>query len=270
MSKIFKIILLLLIIINIISGVAAVLAFIAKEREYTKRIILEDKLAATLKDKKRLEDEIELAKKAQEQSSAKIKELEIKIKGLESTIDGEKEKSKTALLNLSNKEEELAKLKEELEKERKEKINISKRLEDMEFDYTRAKAEITRLKDEKTQLEKRIADLKEKSVDLDKIVVNPNAPSSTPTQTPPVLTPTPKEPLRGRVLVVNKEYSFIVTDLGQKDGLQKGMIFEIMDGTESLGKAEIDKVYDTMSSATVLPNSKISNMKKGNLIIESR
>ena len=47
------------------------------------------------------------------------------------------------------------------------------------------------------------------------------------------------------------------------------MVFEIKDEREILGKAEIDKVYDTMSSATVLPGSAINRMKKGDLIIES-
>ena len=71
-------------------------------------------------------------------------------------------------------------------------------------------------------------------------------------------------------MVVNKEYSFIVTDIGQDQNIQKGMKFDVMDGPKFLGQAEIDKVYDTMSSAAILPGGKINDMKKGNVIVESR
>jgi hypothetical protein len=48
------------------------------------------------------------------------------------------------------------------------------------------------------------------------------------------------------------------------------MKFDVMDGSRFLGQAEIDKVYDTMSSAAILPGAKINDMKKGNVIVESR
>ena len=115
-------------------------------------------------------------------------------------------------------------------------------------------------------LQDRLSDLEEKSVDLDTIVVNPSAATSSRSTT---ITSPVRQPLRGSVLVVNKEYSFVVTDLGQKDGAKKDMVFEIREGTRSLGKAKIDKVYDTMSSANILPGSEINNIKKGNFVFES-
>ncbi len=48
------------------------------------------------------------------------------------------------------------------------------------------------------------------------------------------------------------------------------MKFEVMDGPKFMGQAEIDKVYDTMSSAAFLSGGKINDMKKGNVIVESR
>ena len=72
MSKTFKIVLVLLVIASVVSASLAVVAFIGKEREYMKRLLLEDKLAATLKDKRRLEKEIDSDKKAKEEIEAKI------------------------------------------------------------------------------------------------------------------------------------------------------------------------------------------------------
>ncbi|MDP8231013.1 MAG: hypothetical protein P9L93_07965 [Candidatus Gorgyraea atricola] len=264
MSKTFKIVLVLLVVASIASASLAVFAFIGKEREYTKRVLLEDKLAATLKDKRRLEKEIDSNKKAKEEAETKMTELQEKIDGFSEKIENEKDKAKAATKDLTAKKKEVDELKDELEKERKEKLSISKKLEGLEFDYEKAKASLTRLKSEKKKLQDKISDLKESSVDLDKIVVSSSsasAPSAAVEQT--------KKLLRGTVLVVNKEYSFVVTDLGQDNGIENGMKFEVRDGTELLGVAEINKVYDTMSSATVLPGGNINRMKKGNFIIES-
>ncbi len=258
MSKTFKIVLILLVVASIVSAVLAVFAFVGKEREYTKRLLLEDKLAATLKDKRRLEKQIDSNDKAKEKAETKMKKLL-------SQVDDAKEKSEAAILDLSLKDKELEKLKEVIEKERKEKLSISKELEEIQFSYTRAKSDLTDLKTEKARLERRLSDLKEKSVDLDTIVVNPGAGRIPKGAMAPV-----KKLLRGKVLVVNREYSFIVTDIGEDDGIKKGMIFEVRDGRQALGKAEVDKVYDTMSSATVFPGSAIGKMKKGDLIVESQ
>ncbi|MBU1007437.1 MAG: hypothetical protein KKH08_07635 [Candidatus Omnitrophica bacterium] len=265
MSKNFKIVLILLIAASVISAVMAVFSFVGKEREYMKRLLLEDKLSAILKDKKGLEDQIDSSKKAKEEAESKIKKIQEDMADLKALVKDEKEKNKDMSLDISEKEEKIERLKKDLEIEKKEKLTISKKLEDMEFDYTKAKTDASRLKQEKERLEKRLFDLKERSVDLDTIVVNPASYSATTKSAEPV-----KELMRGRVLVVNREYGFIVIDLGKNDGVEKGIAFEVKDVRDSLGRVEIDKVYDTMSSATVLPGGDVGRMKKGDLVIESR
>ncbi len=263
MSKTFKIVLILLVVASVASAVLAVFSYIGKEREYMKRIMLEDKLAAILKDKRRLEKEVKVAKAAQEEATEKLTEMERAVEKLSLQIEEEKDKNKEAVLDLAAKKKELAGLEESLAKEKKEKLVISKKLAELEFDYERANREVLKLEKEKSWLEDKFSDLKESSVDLDTIVVSPSAKAAQPE---PVAAPL----LRGRVLVVNRDYSFIVTDLGKDDGVQKGMVFEVKDVRDLLGKAEVDKVYETMSSASMLPGADINNIKKGNLVIESR
>jgi len=260
MSKTFKIVLALLIVASVVSAAIAVIGFMAKEREYMKRLIVEDKLAATLKEKRSLEKELETAKSAKDQSEAKITKLEEKLKGVAADLDGIKQKGEAAIVELETKKTELAKIKIDLDSEKKEKLAISKTLDALQSDYDKTKKEAVRLANEKIDLEKKIQELQEKqSVNLDKIVVNTNEESQG-----------QKPVMEGKVLVVNKEYSFIVTDIGQDKNIQKGMKFDVMDGAKFLGQAEIDKVYDTMSSAAILPGAKINDMKKGNVIVESR
>ncbi|MEK6733050.1 MAG: hypothetical protein AABY55_05425 [Candidatus Omnitrophota bacterium] len=260
MSKIFKLVLILLIVASVASAVFAVIGFMGKEREYMKRLVVEDKLAATLKDKRNLEKELEASKSAKEQAEAKIAKIEDKVKEISTQLSEFKQKSESAGVELNAKKIELAKLKVDLENEKKEKLNISKKLDSLQADYDRIKREAARLTNEKIDLENKVGELQDKqqSVNLDKIVVNTSEAE-------------PKAAaLQGKILVVNKEYGFIVNDIGQDKSVQKGAKFDVMDGSRFLGQVEIDKVYDTMSSATVLPGGKINDMKKGNTIIESR
>ncbi len=267
MSKTFKIVLILLVVASIVSAVLAVFAFVSKEKEYMKRVLVEDKLAATLKDKRLLEKELKSNKKAKEETEGKIEDLTAKVKKLSLQIEEEEDKNDAVVLDLAAKKKEVLDIKDELETERKEKLAISKKLKEIGADYDKVKKDVVNLKNQKKILQDRISDLEEKSVNLDTIVINPS--TTIARSKPATMTKTARQPLKGSVLVVNKEYSFVVTDLGQKDGAKKDMVFEIREGTRRLGKAQIDKVYDTMSSANILPGSEINNIKKGNFVVES-
>lgn len=264
MSKTFKIILILLVAASVVFAAIAVIGFMGKEREYMKRLVVEDKLAFTLKEKRTLEKDLETAKSAKEQSETKILKMEEKLKDLSSEFDEVKQKNEIAVVELEVKKAELVKIKVDLDNEKKEKLSISKKLDSLQADYDKTKKEALRLANEKINLEKDIQELQKKQyVDLDKIVVNSNEGAGAPGQVR-------KPAMQGKILVVNKEYSFVVTDVGQDKNVQKGMKFDVMDGQRFLGQVEIDKVYDTMSSATVLTGGKINDMKKGNVIVESR
>jgi len=265
MSRTFKIVLALLVVVSIAASVTAVIGFMGKEREYMKRLVVEDKLAITLKEKRNIEKELETAKSAKEQSDSKISKMEEKLKEVAAQFDELKSKAETAGAELELKEKELAKIKTDLDSEKKEKLAISKKLDTLQADYDKVKKQVSLLTSEKIDLEKEVKDLQEKqSVNLDKIVVNPVE------RTAPAQAPVSNPVMQGKVLVVNKEYSFIVADIGQDKNVQKGMKFDVMDGPRPLGQVEVDKVYDTMSSATVLSGAKINDMKKGNVIVEIR
>ncbi|MDP2920852.1 MAG: hypothetical protein Q8O12_00590 [Candidatus Omnitrophota bacterium] len=263
MSRTFKIVLALLVAASIAASVVAVIGFMGKEREYMKRLVVEDKLAITLKEKRNIEKELEAAKSAKEQSDTNISKMEEKLKNVSAQFDVLKSKTETAAIELESKEKELVRIKADLDNEKKEKLTISKKLDTLQTDYDRVKKQVSMLTNDKIDLEKKVQELQEKqSVNLDKIVVGQGEKTAS--------MPISKPVMQGKVLVVNKEYSFIVADIGQDKNVQKGARFDVMDGARSLGQVEVDKVYDTMSSATVLPGAKINDMKKGNVIVEIR
>lgn len=267
MSNSVKIILIILIIVSVAAGVLAVAAFIGKEREYAKRVLLEDKLASTLKEKRDVEKELDTTKTAKAELETKFKEIEAKTEKITAQLEAEQEKARVALTDIDLKKKELEKLKVDLDNERKEKLVISKKLDQIQRDYESKDKENASLSKEKSTLEKKITELEQRFVNLDKIVVNPANTDAGSLQSSSAVQ---KMALEGNVLVVNRDYSFIVTDLGNDDGIQKGMVFFVKDNGNVLGKAEIDKVYDTMSSATILAGAKLNDIKKGNVVVQAQ
>ncbi|MFH1478861.1 MAG: hypothetical protein ABIG92_03695 [Candidatus Omnitrophota bacterium] len=282
MSKIVKIFFISLIAISIISISFAYIAYLEKDKEYKKRILLEDKIAQTLKDRLRLEEEIILLQAAKKELDEKNKDISSRLDSVSSQLKIEKSRNRSVKLDLSNRDEDISRLKDRLEDAKKEKLNTEKRLEELQVSYQNITRDYTNLKNQKMILEQKVAELEKKPVDLDRIVLKTQQ-AETPDEHRTQQAEAPSEQtrqvfkkqalkdlLRGNVVVVNKEYAFVVTDLGLKDGVRPGMLMEIRGSGRLLGEAEVDKVYDTMSSANLLEGSDVGNIKRGNLVIESR
>jgi len=256
MSKIFRIVLVLLVMVSISSAIFAVFAVMEKEKEYMKRLLLEDKLHAVIKDKKTIEKDRDSIKKAKKDLEIELTEMKTEVNKFSSQVENMKGRLKIANVNWATRKKEVATLKGYLETEREKNLDISEKFQESQSDYENAKKAILKLEEEKKRLQDKLVDLEGASIDLDKIVVTPS--------------PDTKNLLKGSVLVVNKDYNFIVADLGGKDRLKEGMIFDVKDDGEVLAKAEIEKIYDTMSSLAILPGGEIESIRKGNSIIESR
>ncbi len=70
----------------------------------------------------------------------------------------------------------------------------------------------------------------------------------------------------GQVVVINREYDFIVMNLGKNDGLSIGQEFKIVRDNKVLGRVRVEKVYDELSAAALLPNSKKNSIREGDLV----
>ena len=70
----------------------------------------------------------------------------------------------------------------------------------------------------------------------------------------------------GQIVVVNREYDFIVMNLGRHHGLSVGQEFAVVRGGDVLGKVKVEKVYDELSAAAILPESKKEAIREGDLV----
>jgi len=60
--------------------------------------------------------------------------------------------------------------------------------------------------------------------------------------------------LTGEVLVANKEHAFIVVNLGRADNLRLGDILSVYRNDKFIGRAQVQRMEEKMTAATVLPD----------------
>ena len=78
----------------------------------------------------------------------------------------------------------------------------------------------------------------------------------------------PRKKLNGKVLVVNREFHFVVIDLGKEDAVRVSDEFVVYRGSEEIGKVQVERVYDAMSTAAILAGSQ-EELISENSVVES-
>ena len=271
----------LLVILLIAAIAAAVLGFMGLQKEKEKNVILTEE-KERLEVQKRsaekqitdLKGQIDDLRQDIAQKQAKIKDYDNQLTLVNNELTLEKEAKESALAELSGVKSIIADLtsaKSNLEGE----LKVSKEaLDDL-------RSHLIAIETAKQSLEQKLkeADAKPKVKDkdvqqLDKIVITPaagNAPAIS-TGVNPALpakdvsqissSEPPGAPLEGKVLVVNKEYDFIVVNLGQKDNISIGQTLELFRKDKKLGQARVEEVRDTMSVATPVTKDMIKQVKE--------
>ena len=283
----------LLVILLIVAAAAAFLGFIAlqKEKEINATLTEENK---ELEVKKRsaekqaadLKKQIEGLNQEIGQQKAKLQDYENKISEINNELVSEREAKESAL-------SEVASIREASESARKDKAALETQLRSAQEELNSIRNQLTSLEGIKQELEQRLSskpkeaevkvpaksapkpegdgaasnsrshkveEVKPGEVQLEKIVVAPN-----PQEEAPVVSST--VPLEGKVLVVNREYDFIVINLGQKDGVNLGDTFEVLRKDKSLGQAKVEEVRDTMSVATPGTKDMIKQIKEDDRVV---
>ncbi|GEM_PF-3159003 len=69
----------------------------------------------------------------------------------------------------------------------------------------------------------------------------------------------------GKVILVNKEYRFLVVGLGKLDGIKLQDQFDIVRGDQVIGKVAVSKLYESLSSCDIVQEGK-EPFKEGDLV----
>ncbi|MBI4614675.1 MAG: hypothetical protein HY720_13780 [Planctomycetes bacterium] len=70
-------------------------------------------------------------------------------------------------------------------------------------------------------------------------------------------------PLDGKVVAVNGDVLLAMINLGEKEGVEKGLVLTVYRGDRYIGQIVVDQVYPDMSSARIDPRFLTGQMKEG-------
>jgi chromosome segregation ATPase len=257
MEKKVRLIVILLSSLLVLFFCSAILLGIIAQREKTQRIELSELLDRTTKEKQVVEKRLAEINKIKSELESSLREAEGKIADLIVKLE-EAESAKTALSSeLSEREKVIGDLNAKFESEKREKAELADRLTKSEEEYKTLKAQVEQLETLKVELERKLQEAATKGVQLEKIVVKPKEALPQEETAPSI---------EGKILVVNREFDFVVINLGQRDGVELGTIFLVYRDGESLGKVQAEKVYEGMSTAIFLPEARKEEIREGDSV----
>jgi len=76
-------------------------------------------------------------------------------------------------------------------------------------------------------------------------------------------------PVRGRVLDVNDQHNFLVVDKGSVDGVRVGMVFDIVRGANTVGRASVVRVRPQLSACDIVRTKTPGPVQSGDVAVQS-
>ncbi len=242
MNKAFKggnVLWITILIIGLLCMVS-LLFFMLQER--AKRIGTEQRLSESEKAKRAVEIKLDHAQ-------LELIQLKDEARILAGQLVQEKEGYLIALEKIDKKDNQIEELESNLTNEKKQRTSLANTLAQLRENYDSLEERLKEAKLEAEEYQKQLGKFGRKTgVKLKKIVVKPS------------------RELEGKVLVVNNEFHFVVIDLGKKDGVNVGNKLVIYQGSEEIGRVQVEKVYDAMSTASILPGSQEHKISEDSVV----
>ena len=227
-------------------AITTLFLFIAKNNLAAKNQMLQNDLDAANAAKATVEKQLAETTAIKDELQKPADDLKKEAEALAAQVVQEKKLKDNAIAQLNEKLQEAEALKANLEAERQQ-MTALKTTYQKEADTL--KSQLNEVKMAKESLEKKLKDtLAKKGIKLEKIVVKP--------ETGDLVS-------EGQVLVVNKEFDFVVVNLGENDGLKVGSKLQVYKDDQALGTIEVEKIYGNMSAATLLPDAEKDKIKEG-------
>ncbi len=249
--------------------VLSVWFYVAKEEERDKRITTEKKLEQTLVAKRVVDQNLKESTENNEKLTSQVQDLENQAATLQENIVQVTKEKEQVVKAAEAKNAKITEISGLLESEKSEKVALAQELESVKADYEETQKKLASLQGEKEQLETQLKEAKSQgqtaatqpqaqpAVDLGKVSVGKPIVSQ-------MLSPELPGKM-GRILVVNDEFNFVVVSFGKNDGLKGGEVLSIYREGKSIGKVQVEKLYDAISAATIL-DGKAGVYKEGDTV----
>jgi hypothetical protein len=287
MNRNLKIGLSLLIIASVVFLSSTIAFFVLKEAEAEKREYIERELKDVLRAKGDLSKEISELKASNRELENRLSSAKDQARSISEEIAREKEARRMLSMQLEEEKKKSDGLMADIMREKEERLTLVHQLAKAEESYRQMKEQFNMMLQAKETLEEKLKDMMaKKGVELERIEVRsdyvpgyeePAAPEprdmiteAAETEPAPAAT-APARPVKpAKVLVVNRKFSFVVANLGKEEGGTIGTELDIYRDGELIAKTKIEKLYDKMSAATILPEWKRARIREGDEVRISR
>lgn len=251
MSKGAKIIIFVIFIFSLAATYFTFLTLQKMEAEKKQRVFVEGELKKTSQKLDRVEKEKQEVKvqlneviEVKEQISEERDKAKEEAYRLSLELEKEKREKKRLQEKLQEKQRSALELMKQLQEERAEKEKLGQKLNDLELaskggskQQNELLAKLQKAQEEKEALTKKLRAMStpDAPVKIKDIIVQAD------------------QKFSGTVLTVNGAYNFVIIDIGAVDGIMKGTELIVHRGKKLIGKLKVEKVYDKMSAATIIP-----------------
>ncbi|MCM8789675.1 MAG: hypothetical protein NC916_01450 [Candidatus Omnitrophica bacterium] len=253
------------------------------QKERSEKMTLRAELDTTEVKYKKASLELDDAKKQIATLNNQLNDANKKIQFISQELEDEKLAREVAFSNIEQ-------LKTELENEKELRVNLENKLKQSEEDAAKINEQLNQLVAQKSQLEAKLKDLEAKNaqaqVELGKIVVGQSLEpaveaevveqQSPKQETPPKQETSAKQRKikiksnlkEGKVLVVNRDYKFVVINLGSKDKVSIGDIYSIYHENNYLGDVKVEKVHESMAAAGFMSEDIVDKVSEEDKVVE--
>jgi prefoldin subunit 5 len=242
-----------------IVGIAV--AVVAQQQERAIRLAAERQLSLVKADNEQLQRQINETRAAKLALETELTHAQAEAEEVAQQLSQERQAKEVLAKSVDDRQREVDRLGKDLEQLRAERQNLQQQLAELNQQQETWKNQLAELEKVKGQLETKVLELSgQPTVELDKVVVNSMESLSADKAV------TPASGREGQVIVVNREYDFIVMNLGKNNGLEIGQQFQIVRGEEVLGWVKVEKVYDELAAAAILPQSNKEQIREGDVV----
>lgn len=253
-------VIILIIVILVSLGIAGG-GFYLYQQEHSRNLNLQNQLDDLTTKQKLTEGKLQEAQRSLATLESKLKDTTSQLDTLSGQLQQEKASKEEALSKMDQ-------MKADFDQQKSLRSDLENRLDKAQEDVRAIQAKLRTIESEKAKLEMKVKELESKSnVELGKITVNPEGKPGTAVAqagNPPASA----KNLEGKVLVLNKEYNFVVISLGIKDGIAIGDQFSVYQGNKSIGEIRIEKVQENMSAAGFVTDSLKDKVKEGDKVVK--
>ncbi|NQT06541.1 MAG: hypothetical protein HQ575_03270 [Candidatus Omnitrophica bacterium] len=299
MNKNLKIGLGLLITASVFLMCSTVAFFILKESEKEKRAYIEAELKKAVIAKEDTVRELGEIKIINKDLESKLSSARDEAKKISEQLAREKASKESLTSQLEEEKRKSDELLDDVMKEKEERLGLVHKLTSAEGAFRDLNDQYKVLMDAKETLEARLKDMMtRKGVELERIEVRGStyqkdesgdltnryyekplnisrpAPSEKPKDDVVVETAYTKIPAeapqnQGAVLVVNRKFDFIVSNLGKADGINIGMELDVYRKDKLIARTCVEKLYEKMSASTILPDFTNAGIREGDQVFVS-